>query len=51
MDLLMTQPEVTTADVLTTIKECDHLGRHKFLTKYGYGEAHSLYRAKLDAGC
>jgi len=41
------QPDVTAADILTTIEECDRLGRPEFLTKYGYGESRSYF---LDYG-
>jgi 5-methylcytosine-specific restriction protein A len=37
------QPDVTAADVLTTIEEFDRLGRTKFLTKYHYGESRSYF--------
>lgn len=43
MDLPVTQPEVTAADVLTTIEEFDRLGRREFLTKYRYGKARSYF--------
>jgi hypothetical protein len=37
------QPDVTAADVLTTMEEFDRLGRAEFLTKYGYGESRSYF--------
>jgi 5-methylcytosine-specific restriction protein A len=39
----VSQPDVTAADVLTTIEEFDRLGRAEFLTTYGYGESRSYF--------
>ena len=39
----MAQPDLTAADVLTTVEEYDRLGRTEFLAKYGYGKSRSYF--------